>query len=68
MTQQDRILEYLKDHESINQEQARKMSVGRLSDVILKLRRKGVKIETVTMTGTNQFGERYSYGIYRLEE
>ena len=38
--------------------------VGRLSEVIGKLRRKGYTIHTVMKKGINKFGKTYEYGIY----
>ena len=65
MTQQERVLEYLFVNESITEPIARTMRIGRLSDVILKLRRKGYNIETIMHTGVNEYGK-YTYGEYKL--
>lgn len=68
MTQQERVLEYIAEHGSISQREAMDdLHVGRLSDVILKLRRKGFKIKTVDVGGINEYGK-YSYGIYMFED
>ena len=67
MTQQERVLEYLAEHGSISQGEAWGLHIGRLSDVILKLRRKGFKIKTVDVEGVSEYGK-YSYGIYMFED
>ena len=67
MTQQERVLDYLTVNGSITDLEARKIHIGRLSDVILKLRRKGIKIKTIMHTGVNEYGK-YTYGEYRLED
>ena len=41
------------------------LHVGRLSDVILKLRRDGHNIETVMRTGHNEYGK-YEFADYHL--
>ena len=67
MTQQQTILKHLKEHAFITPNSALQVySIYRLSDVILKLRRKGHDIKTENMTGKNQFGVKVNYGRYSL--
>ena len=68
-SQCDRILEYLKTHESITDNEARDIfHCNRLSGRIHDLRKRGYAISTVMATGKNTFGEIVRYGVYHLEE
>lgn len=67
MKQTDLVLNYIKNHGSIEPKSAySKLGVYRLSAVIYKLKQKGHKITCVIETGFNQFGERTRYGRYFL--
>lgn len=63
-TQQDRVLNYLKQNGSINPlVSLMELSVYRLSDVIFKLR-ENHNIETKMTKATNRFNEPVSYATY----
>lgn len=63
-TQQDRVLNYLKQKGSINPlVSLMELSVYRLSDVIFKLR-ENHNIETKMTKSTNRFNEQVSYATY----
>lgn len=69
MSQEQRIGDYLKSNGSIEPLTAlSELGVYRLSDVILKLRRKGWDIETVKVKAKNRFGEPCNYAKYLLNE
>ena len=66
MNQKQRVLSHLMERGFITNGYAwANLSVGRLSDVILKLRADGHNIETVMRDGVNQYGE-YKFGEYHL--
>ena len=65
--QENRILNYLSDHETINPLSAwRACGVYRLADVIHKLRKQGFNIKTQTTTVINRFGEECRVARYKL--
>lgn len=67
MTQQQTILKHLQEHSFITPNSSlQSYSIYRLSDVILKLRRKGHNIRTENMRGKNQFGQEVGYARYSL--
>lgn len=69
MTQKDRVLTYMRRYHKIDPVKAwSKCGVYRLSDVILKLRRKGYDIETQEKIVKNQFGEKCKVAEYILNE
>ena len=69
MTQEQRILEYLKVFGSITSWEAiKEFGATRLSAVIYNLRNKGYNIETRYVTKKNRFGEYVTFGEYELKE
>ena len=65
--QEKRIEAYLNLHGSINPLEAwRSCGVYRLSDVIYKLRKRGMIITTLTTNACNQFGETVRFTEYRI--
>lgn len=67
MTQEQRVLTYMKGHKGITQLNAiYDLGITRLSGRIFELRRKGYVIETEFKKGLNRFGEETRYGCYRL--
>lgn len=69
MTQKDMIRNHLIRHGSITPIDAWKMyGCYRLSDVILKLRRMGMQIDTLQVEETNIFGDKVTFAKYRLRE
>lgn len=68
-TQNDRILDYIKEFGSITQLEAlRDLGVMRLASRISDLRRGGVKIVSVVETVENRYGEKCHIKRYSLEE
>lgn len=67
MTGTQAVLKYLKTHKrGLSSREAQiKLSVGRLSSVINRLRNRGYEIETYMETGENEYGK-YQYGRYYL--
>ena len=65
--QRNRILEYMDLHGSITQKEAdRELDIMRLSARIFEIRTKlGILIESIWVTGTNRFGERTRYVMYK---
>jgi hypothetical protein len=56
------ILEHLKVHGSITQDEAKELyAVGRLSARILNLKEDGHDIKTITVYGLNRFGEKIRF-------
>lgn len=69
MTQKEMIRNHLVEHGSITPMDAWKMyGVYRLSDVILKLRRMGMQIDTMEVKETNIFGDKVTFAKYHLRE
>lgn len=67
MTQEDMVLQHLKDFGSITALDAmREYGIMRLSARILNLRKQGYKITTDYVTNKNRFGNSISYGKYNL--
>lgn len=69
MTQTDEVLEYLKAHPigGISQREAADLfGCYRLSARIAELREAGYRIDTDYETGKNRFGDKVTYGRYRL--
>ena len=68
MTQKQRILSHLMQGRTITDSQAKAdddLRVGRLSDVIFRLRNDGHDIATVMRQGQNKFGD-YEFAEYHL--
>lgn len=69
MTQLEIIEWHLNKHGSITDEEARQLyGDHRLSDKILKLRRKGLNIESVRVPSRNRFGKKTEYVKYELKK
>lgn len=65
--QNERIIEYLKQHGSITCHEALiNLSVARLPSRIHELKQEGHQIITIRETGTNRFGEKYHYARYKV--
>lgn len=69
MKQCDRILRHMRDYGSITQAQAmQEYGCMRLAARIADLKARGHRIETKTGHGTNRYGEKTSFAVYRLVE
>lgn len=69
MTQAERIMDYLREHGSINPKQAmEELGIMRLGARIFDLKEQGVPIVTERVTGKNRHGETTSFASYKLEE
>lgn len=70
ISQDVRVLEYLKKHKTITSQEAfRHLGVTRLSAVIFRLKRKqGYNIETYMIHPTNRYGTKCNCGEYHLIE
>lgn len=69
MTQTQKILQYLKDHGSINPGEAyTNLHIYRLGARILELRREGHNIETKMEKTRNADGETVRYAVYSMEK
>lgn len=69
MTQAERIMDYLREHSSINHKQAmEELDIMRLGARIFDLKEQGVPIVTERVTGKNRYGETTSFARYKLEE
>lgn len=69
ITQNDRILNYMKDYGSITSAEAMQdLGVYRLASRIHDLRDMGIGITKEMETSKNRYGESVSYARYRLED
>ena len=69
MTQNERILAYLRDNGSITPLEAmERFGIMRLGARIYDLRKQGLTIKKETEKGRNRFGEQTQFARYRLEE
>jgi len=70
MTQEDLVLNFLKNRGTITQREANiSLSVSRLAAIIYKLRHHyGHKINAKTITVKNQFGKKCHVAEYHLDE
>lgn len=67
VTQEMRVLKYLKNHVGITDTQAReKLGISRLSGRIYNLRESGYQILNVWKEGVNRYGEATRFVEYRL--
>ncbi len=65
----NRIIEYMKKHRGITSQDAfRDLGITRLSARIKELRDIGYDISTIMIEGTNRYGDRVRYGLYKLYE
>lgn len=62
------VMNFIKEHGSINRWQAQDIGILHLGDRILHLRRKGFKIDMNKKTVKNRYGNYSSYGVYTLAE
>lgn len=69
LTQCDRILRHLADYGSIDSLTAmREYGILRLASRINDLKRRGVKIISITEKSKNRYGETVRYSVYMLAE
>lgn len=69
LTQNDMVLQYLRERGSITQLDAlRDLGIMRLASRVSSLKRMGQKISSSTGTGVNMFGEKKHFAIYKFEE
>tara|TARA_R110000796_G_scaffold13679_2_gene44070 strand:- start:78 stop:290 length:213 start_codon:yes stop_codon:yes gene_type:complete len=67
MTQEERILEYLSQHEKITGIEAlRELSIFRLASRISNLKKKGYKITSKLVPVVNNYGEKCHISEYRI--
>lgn len=67
-SQNERILDYMREHGGITQMEAlKKISVMRLASRISDLRRRGYHINDRFQTVTNKYGEKCQIKVYWLE-
>lgn len=67
MTQNERVLQYIKDYGSITQLDAlREFGCMRLASRISDLKRQGYNITSSMESGKNRFNEKISYARYRI--
>lgn len=68
MTQQERVIDYLKENGSITSMQAfNELGVTRISAVIFDLRQSGYDIESEQTKGVNRYGEKTYFATYKLK-
>ena len=66
-TQRKVVLNHLQEHGSITSMEAfQRWGITRLSDKILKLRNRGMIIDSIPTTGTNRYGDEVRFSTYRL--
>jgi len=69
LTQNDRIMNHLKEHGSITQLVAmQEYGIYRLASRISDLRSEGIKIKRTMVKGKNRYGEDTCFAEYRLED
>lgn len=69
VTQQDRVLEYLKTHKTMTRQDAvNHIGCHKLPTVVGLLRRKGYRITGVMTDSTNRFGDPVKFMTYTLED
>lgn len=65
----EKVLNHLKEHGTITSLEAIELyGATRLSDIIYRLRKKGMKIETLDLPFTDRYGTKSTYGKYVLNE
>lgn len=63
----EKVLEHLKKNGCITSLEAIELyGATRLSDIIYRLRKHGMKIETIDIPFTDRYGTKYTYGKYVL--
>lgn len=69
MTQEARVLDYLRTFGSItSKEAAKELGVMQLPARIYRLRHRGHAISMETVSGENRYGDAVHYGVYRLDD
>jgi hypothetical protein len=68
MTQNEQILQHLKENETITALDALDYGIMRLAARIADLRRQGHKITSTMAKGKRKNGETVQYSVYRLEK
>lgn len=69
ITQNERVLQYIKDFGSITQAEAfTELGVMRLASRVCDLERAGIRIERKTVHGKNRYGEPIHFTRYSLPE
>ena len=66
MTQNQRILEYMREHGSITQREAIKLGCYRLSARIAELKSQGLRIDSLPTTVRNADGTKTRVSVYKL--
>ena len=67
MNQTTKIKEILENGGTITSMEAfQKYGITRLSDKILRLRRRGMNIDAIPTVGTNRYGDECRFATYRL--
>lgn len=68
-TQQERVLQYIRDFGSITRAEAMsELGIANLPAVILDIRKKGVQVLTNEIESKNRYGQKITYAKYTLEE
>ena len=69
MKQQERIIQYLREHGEITSRDAMyELGIVSLQTNLAKLRKKGYVFDKSFETGRNRYGDNVSYCVYRLVE
>ena len=67
MKTEERVLKYMEQHGSIDQQRAnRDLGCSRLAEYIRRLKENGVQIADEWKTGENRFGEQTRWKEYRI--
>jgi hypothetical protein len=68
-TQQERVLQYIRDFGGITRAEAMsELGIANLPAVILDIRKKGVRVLTNEVESKNRYGQKITYAKYTLEE
>lgn len=68
-TQQERVLQYIRDFGSITRAEAMsELGIANLPAVILDIRKRGVQVLTNEIESKNRYGQKITYAKYTLEE
>lgn len=69
MTQNEMVLEYMREHKGITPMEAIELfGITRLSGRIFELKKQGISIRRVDCEGLNRFGKKTRYARYELRE
>jgi len=67
MTQTETVVDYLQKHKALGSSTAiYELGIHRLSDIIFRLRKRGMNIETETYQVKNRYGGTSRPAVYRL--